>query len=193
MQFGKGAFLGLLLLALVAAMPVAHGVAAADDPATVLQRFNDARNRGDIDGAAALLTDDVRYAEGPYCTADNPCIGVAAARATMEDGKRIHVQGTVVGTPVVTGTTVRFRAEIRFDNIPVPGVERLIVNGTVDVRDGKIASYIDVPDLSDAQTAQLLAAQPPPQSPPGMTVVPNAVPRTGGGYGASIIRRLGDG
>lgn len=193
MQLWKGVSVGFLLLALVAAMPVTHQVAAADDPATVLQRFNEARNSGDIAGAVALLTNDVRFAEGPDCPADNPCIGVAVARATLEDGARVHVRETVVGTPVVTGTTMRFRAELRFDNVPVPGVERLILNATVDVRNGKIASYIDIPDLSDAQTAKLIAAQPAPQSPPRVAVIPSAGPRTGGGYGASIIRRLGNG
>ncbi len=187
MRLWKGSLIAVLLTMLMAALPVAFGVAAADDPATVLQRFNDARNRGDIAGAVALLTDDVRFAEGPMCTADNPCIGVAAARETLEAGARVHVRETVVGTPVVTGTTVRFRAEVRFDNVPVPGVERLIVNSTVDVRDGKIASYIGIEDLSDAQTAKLFAAQRPPQGPPP------APPRTGGGGEASFIHRLGDG
>ncbi len=186
MRLWRGSLIAVLLTMLIALLPVV-GVAAADDPATLLQRFTDARNRGDIAGAVALLTDDVRFAEGPSCTADSPCIGVAAARATLEDGNRVHVQVMVVGTTVMTGTTVRFRAEVRFDNVRTPGVERIIVNGTMDVRGGKIASYIDVPDMSDAQTAKLLAAQSPPQG------LPPAPPRTGGGGEASFIRRLGDG
>ncbi|MCA1669065.1 MAG: nuclear transport factor 2 family protein [Thermomicrobia bacterium] len=180
MRLRNGLLCALMLAMIMAVTPAA----AADDPATVLQRFNDARNSGDIAGAVALLTDDVRFVEGP-CTADNPCIGVAATREPLEAGAVVHVRVTVVGTPVVTGTTVRFRAEVRFDNVPA-GVERIIENTTVEVRDGKIASYFAILDLSDAQTAKLIAAQPLPQRPP-------SAPRTGGGGEASFIHRLGDG
>lgn len=197
MRFLKGAFVVLLLLTLGAAIPGSRGVAAADDPATLLQRFNDARNSGDVSGAVALVTDDVRFAEGPTCQPDRPCIGAVAVRRELENGLAVHVQGIVVGMPVVTGSSVRFRAEVYSDPFTAVGVARIIVNGTVEVRDGKIASYIDIPDMSDAQTAKFFALNPlgPPNAPggPGGSVIPSAVPRSGGGYGASIIRRLGDG
>ena len=188
MRFGKGAFLSFLLLALaMAALPVALGVAAADDPATVLQRFSDARNRGDVPGALALVTDDIRFVGGPFCTADRPCVGTEAVRQDMQQFIAMHVQLTGVGAPAVAGTTVRQRFEARGDTIRAAGVERVISDLTVEVRDGKIVSYLEIPDTSDAQTARALAYQGSQQGPP------SAPPRTGGGGEASFIRRLGDG
>ncbi len=55
------------------------------------------------------------------------------------------------------------------------------------MRDGKVASYVEFPDASDAQTAQFLAYVQARQGPP------TAPPRTGGGGEASFIHRLGDG
>lgn len=160
---------------------------AATDPAAVIQRFFDARNRYDIEGTLALVTDDFRLVGGPNCTPASPCIGVAAQRAELRFYIADHAQVIIVGTPQVSGTTVRLRAEGRADVFRAAGAERVIVNTTVEVRDGKLASYIGVFDASDAQTAQFLASLRAPQGPP------SAPPRAGGGDEAAYIRRLGDG
>jgi hypothetical protein len=174
-----------LLPMLMVALSTSIGVAAADDPATVVRRFIEVRNRFDVEGTLALVSDDFRLVAGPNCTPATPCVGVAAQRAELANYIRDHAQVTIVGTPQVSGTTVRIRTEGRADPFRAAGVERLINNGTVEVRDGKVASYIDVPDMSDAQTARFFAgaAQGPPSAPP----------RTGGGGEDSFIRRLGDG
>jgi len=164
------------------------GVAAADDPATVVQRFNDVRNSYDVPGTLALVTDDIRNVGGPRCTEAAPYIGAAAFRLNLEGGFIVnHVQLTIIGTPQVSGTTVRLRQEVRGDIYRAAGIERIVTNSTVEVRDGKIASTTDVPDASDAQTAQFLAYQRAQQS------ASPAPPRTGGGGEASFNRRLGDG
>ncbi|MDQ6906105.1 MAG: nuclear transport factor 2 family protein, partial [Chloroflexota bacterium] len=158
-----------------------------DDPATVFQRFSDARNRGDVQGALAFVTDDIRFVGGPFCTGDRPCIGAAAVRQDMQQFIAMHVQLTGIGAPVVTGTTVHQRFEARGDTIRAAGVERVVTDLTVEVRDGKIVSYLEAPDTSDPQTARALAYQRSQQGPP------SAPPRTGGGGEASFIHRLGDG
>lgn len=188
MKLWNGSLVALLLMTLLAALPVSLSVAAADDPATVFQLFTDARNRGDVAGALALVTDDVRTIGGPSCPPAAPCIGVQAIRTDLENVYiPKHIQLTIVGVPQVSGTTVQVRIEAHGDIFSAAGVERIVSNGTVEVRDGKIASFISIPDASDAQTAQYLAYVRAQQGPP------TAPPRTGGGSEASFIHRLGDG
>ncbi len=187
MRLRNGLLSALLLTMLLAVLPASRAVAAADDPATVFQRFNDARNRADVAGTLALVTDDIRLVAGDPCTSATPCVGVAANRAYLEDYISVHGKVTIVGTPQVSGTTMHARIEVRSDRIRAAGVERIVNNLTVEVRDGKLASYNAVPEMSDAQTAQFLAYVRAQQGPP------TAPPRTGGGGEASFIRRLGDG
>jgi len=189
MRLGKGSLIVLLLTMLMAVSPVA----AADDPATVLQRFTAARNSGDFAGAIALLADTVRFVEGPICSPDSPCIVPAAVRPFLEQSIPLHVVLTATGAPQVSGATVRQRFEVRGDPFGAAGIERFVGNAAVEVRDGKIASYVNIPDTSDAQTARYLASPPPPQNPPPAQGTPSAPPRTGGGGEASFIHRLGDG
>jgi len=184
MRLWKGSLVALMLTMLLAVLPASLGAAAADDPATVVRRFIEVRNRYDVEGTLALVTDDFRLVAGPNCTPATPCVGVAAQRAELANYTRDHAQVTIVGTPEVSGTTVRVRAEGRADPFRAAGAERLILLGTVEVRDGKVASYVDVPDLGDAQTARFFA---------GAAQGPPSAPRTGGGGEASFIRRLGDG
>ncbi len=187
MRLWKGTLVVLLLTMLTAALPASLGVAAADDPATVLQRFIEARNRGDVAGALALVTDDFRFVGGPFCTQANPCIGTAAQRKELETYIVERAHGNIVGTPQVSGTTVRARLEASGDRFSAGGVDRVVNTLTVEVRDGKLASWLAVLDASDAQTAQYLAYVRAQGGPP------SAPPRTGGGGETSFIHRLGDG
>ncbi len=187
MRLRNGLLSVLMLTMLLVALPASFAVAAADDPATVVRRFIEVRNRYDAEGALALLSDDFRFVAGPYCTPATPCVGVATQRAELKNFIADRVQVTIVGTPQVSGTTVRIRTEVRADPFRAAGVKRIVSNGMAEVRDGKVASLTSVPDASDAQTAKLLAGPPPAQG------SPSAPPRTGGGGEASFIRRLGDG
>ncbi len=177
----------LMLILLVAVLPASLGVAAADDPATVLQRFVEARNRADVAGTLALVADDFRFVGGPFCSQANPCIGTAAQRKELETYFAERAHGNIVGTPQVTGTTVRARLEASGDRFSAGGVDRVVNTLTVEVRDGKLASWLAVLDASDAQTAQYLAYVRAQGGPP------SAPPRTGGGGESSFIHRLGDG
>src|SRR5215210_7829248 len=104
-----GLTLAVLLLA-------AWGAAAAEDPATVFRRFIDLRNRGDVAGALALVTDDIRVVGGPRCTEATPCVGKDAVRVEFQAFITTnHAQSTIVGTPQVSGTTVRVQLAVRED------------------------------------------------------------------------------
>jgi hypothetical protein len=171
--------LGLLLLgtALLALLGAAPTVAAQDAPATVVQRFFDARNRYDVPATLALVTDDFRFVGGPACTAANPCVGRDGLRANLQEFVANRAKATIVGAPQVSGTTVVVRIEVRSDLIRRAGVERIVNTVTLEVRGNQLASHVAVPDASDAQTAQFLAwlqSQQGAGAPPGM-------PNTGGG------------
>ncbi len=165
----------LALLALLGAAPM---VAAQDAPATVVQRFFEARNRYDVPGTLALVTDDFRFVGGPACTPASPCLGREGLRAHLQqEFIPQRAQATIVGAPQVSGTTVVVRIEVRSDLIRRAGVERVVNTVTLEVRGAQLASHVAVPDASDAQTAQYLAwlqSQQGAGAPPGM-------PNTGGG------------
>ena len=145
------------VLLLLAALLPALAVAAQDDPATVVQRFFDARNRYDVAGTLALVTDDIRFVGGPQCTPASPCVGREAFRAELQNYIADRAQVTIVGTPQVSGPTVRARTEGRADVFRAAGVDRVVNDVTIEVRGGQLASHVGVPDASDPQTAQYLA------------------------------------
>src|SRR5215210_7801751 len=97
------------VLALVAVLASAVGVAAqATDALSVVQRFLDARNAGNVEGTMALVADDMRYVGGPACTPDKPCIGKDFARRNVvENFIPGHTHVTIVGTPQVSGDQVK--------------------------------------------------------------------------------------
>ena len=165
----------LALLALLGAAPM---VAAQDAPATVVQRFYDARNRYDVAATLALVTDDIRFVGGPQCTPASPCVGWEALRAELQNYIADRAQVTIVGTPQVSGTTVRPRTEGRADVFRAAGVDRIINDVTIEVRGSQLASHVGVPDASDPQTAQYLAYV---RSRQGQGGPPPGMPNTGGG------------
>ncbi|HEV2121521.1 MAG TPA: nuclear transport factor 2 family protein [Chloroflexota bacterium] len=156
--------------------------AAQEDPATVLQRFIDARNRGDIAATLALVTDDVRFVGGPQCTPVAPCVGPDALRAEVQSYIGSRVQATIMGNPQVSDMTVQARVEASADPFRAAGVDRIVNNVTVVMRDGKVASFTGVPDAGDPQTARWLALQGVQQAQAGQpeqTALPLRLPRTG--------------
>ena len=150
------------VLALVAFVVSAERVSAqAADPLSVVQHFIDARNAGDVAGAMALVADDMRFVGGPICTPAKPCVGRAAAQRDVVEQfiQTYHAHLTIVGTPQVLGSQVKARTEVSDDRSKATGVDRLVANLTVEVRDGKMASWVSILDPSDPQTAKFLAFQ----------------------------------
>jgi limonene-1,2-epoxide hydrolase len=167
---------------LVAAVGVAAQAAQATDPLAVLQRFVAARNAGDVAGAMALVADDIRFVGGPVCTPEQPCLGRDVAQRDVVEQfiSTFHAHLTIIGTPQVTGNQVLIRTEVTDDRSRAAGVDRLVANLTVEVRDGKIVRWVSLPDASDPQTATFLA------SPPAQPAAPPAqLPRTGAGGGTA--------
>jgi hypothetical protein len=87
MQKGRIMHRPLFLAPVVALIGVIVWTAIAsaqEDPASVILRFQDARNRGDMESAMALVAPDLVYIGGPICPAESPCVGTEALRHTME-------------------------------------------------------------------------------------------------------------
>jgi hypothetical protein len=154
------------LAALLALLVSSVGASAQSDPVSVLHSFQDARNVGDLDGAMALVADDMRYVGGPACPPDNPCIGREAMRGTIERYIAGQEQATIVGAPLVSGTVVKATLESRNPERLAVGVERTLSEVTVEVRDGQLASWGGIADTSDPQTLTWLASQRAQQAQP---------------------------
>jgi len=121
--------------------------------------FFDAIGRGDSSGAAALFIDKGWYLGGAPCGVNNPCNDPQVRAARFQAAVSQHTKQTVLGNPVVVGNLVQVRWETRNDTQAAAGVERQIYNGTLQVQGDKLAALLAIPDLSDAQTAKLLAFQ----------------------------------
>jgi hypothetical protein len=131
----------------------------------ILQQFIDARNQADELAAMALVADDVSYIGGSVCPLANPCIGPKAIRAEVQLFISDHSQSIMIGSPLVSGTSVTARAETSNDAVRASGLERVVYDYTVDVQDGKLANLRGVEDASDPQTAAFLALQRAAQQP----------------------------
>ena len=146
------------VLALLAFLTGAVGASAQDDPASVLQRFQDARNLGDVDGAMALVAPDLSYSGGPA----SPCIGTAALRRDVQLFIADQVYSSSIVSPDVSGTTVHARLASQSPSRSAIGLERTLSDLTAEVRDGQISSWRSGDDATDPQTAWWLDHQPVP-------------------------------
>jgi hypothetical protein len=125
----------------------------------------------------ALVADDMSFVGGLVCTPAKPCTGRDTARRdVVQQFIDYHARLTIVGTPQIAGSRVTARTEASDDRSRSAGVDRFVQNLTVEVRDGKIASWVNTPDLSDPQTARFVASQRAQAQPP-----PTQLPRTGEG------------
>jgi hypothetical protein len=70
-----------------------------------------------------------------------------------------HAQSILIGSPLVTGTTVTARAETSNDTVRASGFDRVIYDYTADVQDGQLTNLRVVQDASDPQTAAFQAFQ----------------------------------
>jgi limonene-1,2-epoxide hydrolase len=148
----------MCLTPLLLLMLVVTPVRAADDPLAVVQAFLDARNRGDFDGAAALMADETPFVGGPGCPPNNPCVGAVAHRREVEGFAALHAQVQLIA-PQVSGTTVRARVEARNDLTRAAGVDRSLNDLTADVQGGKITTWRSIVDTNDLQNQALQAFQ----------------------------------
>jgi len=166
---------GLAFVALLAFITAVS--AQSTDPVTVVQRYYEARNRGNVAEAMSAIAPEATYNTGP-CTPQ--CVGAAdIQKREVENGIAGGNQYTVL-TATLSGMRVTVRIEIRSNLGRRAGVERFINDVTAEVQDGKIVAYSGVLDVSDPQTATFQAFQRSQAA--GQTTpapVPAVLPRTG--------------
>jgi len=132
-------------------------VGRVSTPAAALFR---SLERGDIAGAMSVFSDDAVF-EGFGLCATARCAGKTAIQREIE--REVADKGAFLGlseTFRYSGETLTSGNEIRSDSIRAAGVERLRLNRTVEVRDGKIVLLRLIPDTSDAQTARFFGGAP---------------------------------
>ena len=156
------------LLVLVVGTPASPSAASQVDRAAIVQQWVDARNRGDADSVLALQTENAVWIAGP-CEAQSPCLS-DRIRALVESTAASHSRFSL-STPQVAGSLVTARYELRSDTNCNAGVERVVGTALLSIPQDKIALYVGVTDVTDAQTAMNLAVvaglQPPGPRPAG--------------------------
>lgn len=144
-------------LAALVVLAVSAAVTAQSSNEEVQQQLLTALARGDVNAAMALFTDDaVVDSQSGLCT-DAPCVGKTAIRKDLE---RVVADKTRRVTPLdtyVAGNVLVTRFEARSSTIQGAGVDRVILWGIRQMRDGKIAAIrCCLPERSDSQTARFL-------------------------------------
>src|SRR5690348_14348220 len=66
-------FLALAVALIAVNLPTAT-VSGQEDPASVILRFQDARNRGDVESAMAFVAPGLVYTGGAACPPESPCV-----------------------------------------------------------------------------------------------------------------------
>ena len=148
------------IVALLVFLVFAIGAYGQEDPSSVVQRFQDARNRGDVDATMALVATDVSYVSGLACPPERPCIGTDAVRRDVQLFISDGAYSSDIGNSDVSGTIVQVQLGTESSVQSSVGVERTLSDVTAEVRDGQISSWQSVSDVTDPQTAWWLDHQP---------------------------------
>lgn len=127
------------------------GVAAAETPGALFDRYVAAVHAGDMPAVRALIASDVVRSDFPGC---RPEMDNAACLAH-------YIEATVVKPKArlterarrVDGDTVTAELEVRSTLYTAAGVERIVGRDVLQVRDGRIRAFRFVPDFADEPTA----------------------------------------
>ena len=138
----------LMALSIVAASP---GAWAADAPDTVFDHYVAAVHAGDMVAVRALIAADVERSDFVGCRPemDNPTCLAHYIEATVVKPK---AKLTIVNRRL-DGDTVIADLEVRSPLYTQAGVERIVGQDVVRVRDGLIQSFRFVPNFRDEPTA----------------------------------------
>ena len=127
---------------------------------TVVERYLDALNAGDVEAVMRLVSPTIRDTSfGCDAMFGRDAIGAAEYRKVIEAAVRIHFQ-LVPLAKTVDGQTVRLDLETTFDSLQqLDGIDRLRQTNTFDVSDGLIARERVSLDSSDPQTTAFIATR----------------------------------
>jgi len=105
-----------------------------------------------------MFTDDAVMRSGAGCGAMNPCVGADAIRKQVELEVRIQLRFRVADVRV-SGQEATARLEEKGNPVSDAGVERILLDGILTFRDGRIARIERPFAFSDPQTAAFLYHQ----------------------------------
>jgi hypothetical protein len=159
---------GLVVFTAGAVPQLAHAQSAT--PNDLAHQFVEARTRGDVEAALALLAPGATFQGAGQC-AQAPCTG-DAIRAQLVRETGLHIKVTVLNSDE-SDSSAALAVHVTNDRIRQCGAERVVSTETYTVADGKITSVVAAIDPTDEQSAKVLAC-PPPGSPPATT--PSAAP-----------------
>jgi hypothetical protein len=175
-QLAFAAVSAVLMAQLGSATGVAAQAVEPADPVAVLERFYEARNAENQAAALALVADDLYVPGTGLCPPERVCRGPAPLELDIANGIATHTRFTLVD-PRVSGTTVTATLEARNANFRAAGVDRGISTLTVDIHNGKLATFQEVRDASDPQIAAFEAFQRARAS--AAAQLPRVLPRAG--------------
>jgi hypothetical protein len=144
------------------ASPTPALTANQQPPLATFQRYVDALNRGDVDGALAAFAQDGRLADLPRLSVTHPCrpaqecVGHAAIRPELEARVASHRCVTVL-TAAEAGEVVIASVQLRHDGLRMIGVEYIVQNLRVVVGGDQIVTLESGTDLSDENTRRASA------------------------------------
>jgi hypothetical protein len=145
-------FLALLVALIALNVPTAT-VSAQEDPASVILRFQDARNRGDVETAMAFVAPDLVYTGSATCPPESACIGTEALRHDLDQFSADQEYSSSAAGPDVSGMTVRIRFAFQSPARSAIGLDRTLSDVTATVQDGHLTSWQSVSVWTDTQTA----------------------------------------
>jgi hypothetical protein len=162
----------LMFTVLIAVAPTAAAqTSQANDPVAIVKAFNAAVSAQDLTAALALLAPDFRYVGDPGTPR-----GTDRKKGDFP-GKPPFQQVTESNIHLIDATTVEM--DLMFNGGPIPVLPHpFMLHATFTVQNGLITRLQD--HLSD-QTAQDLAALPPPPS------APSQLPKTGAGDSRRVL------
>jgi len=156
-----------LFLALVVALigvNVSTAMASAqEDPASVILHFQDARNRGDIESAMALVAPDLVYIDGGTCPPESQCVGTEALRHDIQQFSVDQEYSYSAAGPDVSGMGVRVRFAFQSPGRSAIGLDRTLSDLTATVQDGQLTTWRSESVRTDPQTAWWLDHEAAPQ------------------------------
>src|SRR5262249_37601163 len=132
-------FVLVIMLASTLTLAASTVALAQSDPVALLEKHDDAINRGDVAGALALYADDAVIDGGGLCQAA-PCVGKAAIQKELERRVASHPSRTFL-QQYVSGNVVTSRAEVRNDMVKQAGLER-VIGWVITVIQGEKIAYV---------------------------------------------------
>lgn len=163
-----------VLLASLGVPPAAQGQVV--DAQEIHRRWLETMNRGDVDAALTLFTEDAVFDDGKACRFPFMCVGPAEIRPQVEALAKSLTRFRVISIRGFSANEIRWttaRIETRSEAIRAAGAERILQASTVVLRGARIVSLRIRGDEADEATAKFLAAQP---RAPGRLPPPSAEP-----------------